>query len=142
MAKPHGINGTGKMKYTWEIKDFYEKNKSYCIAFLIVVVIVFAGIWLVCDYNRNKPVYNSTDSTVADLEKRINSIESRIDGLSARLEKAQETVNSIGRRVDTSTGLAREIESGVGSIETRLDSAVERSKRIENLIDEIERANR
>jgi peptidoglycan hydrolase CwlO-like protein len=129
-------------KYIWEIKDCYEQNKSYCIAFLIVVVIVIAGVWLVCDYSRNKPVYNNTDNAVADIEKRVGNIEQRIDSLSDRLTKAEKTVGGTIVTIRESRENATAVADGISGVEKRLDSAIQRSGRIENLIGDIENANR
>ena len=125
----------------WEIKEFYEENKSYCIATLVVMVIALAGAWLVHDYARNEPVYQNTNSTVADLNKRISDLEQRIATMQSRLAETQKTVDTIGRRISTSTGLAVEINEGLGAAEQRLDAAIQRGQRIENLIREIEAGN-
>lgn len=127
----------------WETKDgFYEENKDYVHAFIVVVVVCLVGIWLVYDHYRNEPIYNDTDNTMDRIEERINSIEQRVDTMSKRLAETQKTVESISGRVNTSTGLAKEIESGIGATSERLDSAVQRAGRIQNLVDEIERSNR
>ena len=63
----------------WEINDgFYKENKDYICAFIVVVVLCLAGAWYVYDSHRNEPVYEDTDATVAELEDRIKSLESRI----------------------------------------------------------------
>ena len=127
----------------WETNNgFYEENKDYVHAFIIVMVLCLAGVWLCYDNARNRPVYQDTDNTMDRIEERINSIEQRVDTMSKRLPQTQKTVESISGRVDTSTGLAKEIESGIGTTSERLDSAVQRAGRIQNLIDEIERSDR
>ena len=127
----------------WETNNgFYEENKDYVHAFIIVMVLCLAGVWLCYDNARNRPVYQDTDNTMDRIEERINSIEQRADTMSKRLPQTQKTVESISGRVDTSTGLAKEIESGIGTTSERLDSAVQRAGRIQNLIDEIERSDR
>jgi len=126
----------------WEIKELYEKNKNYCIGFLVVVFIILAGIWLVRDSHRNDTEYHHTDNTVEQLEKRIQSVESRLGAMQDRIEQTQKTVESVGRRISTSTGLAVEINEGTGRAEERLNSAIQRSGRIENIIADIERSNR
>ena len=124
-----------------EIKDFYEENKSYTISFIILAILCIAGVWLVHDYTRNEPVYNNTDESVEQLEKRIQSVEHRLDGMSKRIEQNQKTVESVGRRISTSTGLAIEITEGTGRAEERLNSAIDRSERIQAIIADIERKN-
>ena len=71
-----------------KIKEFLAENR---LAILIGLCLLLLICWLHHDANRNKPVYNDTDTTVADLEKRIESIEHRVDSVSARLDKAEKT---------------------------------------------------
>ena len=125
-----------------EIKGFYEENKSYCITFIIILVICIAGLWLVHDHSRNEPVYNDTNNTVEQLKNRVQSLESRLGTMQDRIEQNQKTIESVGRRISTSTGLAIEITESTGRAEERLNSAIQRSGRIENIISDIENANR
>lgn len=125
-----------------EIKDFYDENKSYCITCFIVMVACIAGLWFVYDYYRNEPVYNNTDATVEQLEKRIDAVESGLDRVQKRNDEAKKTVESAGRGISTSTGLTYQIIEDAGRAEKRLDSAIERSVRIEGIIREIENSNR
>ena len=124
-----------------EIKEFYEENKSYTIAFIVLAIVCLAGVWLVHDYTRNEPVYNDTDRTVDELEKRLDNIESRVTIMQGRLDETQKTVTGISKRVERSRENAQTVAAGIGTAETRLDEAIQRSGRIQNLIDEIERAN-
>ena len=126
----------------WEIKDFYEEHKSYCIAFLVVMALCIAGVWLCYDRTRNEPIYHDTDVTVAELEKRISGIESRLGTMQDRIEQNQKAVEAAARRISTSTGLAIEITESAGRAEERLESAIQRSGRIENIVADIEAANR
>ena len=121
---------------------FYQENKSYCIAFAVIVVLCLAGAWLVHDHFRNEPVYHDTDNTMADIEERVRRIESRVDSLSARLDKAEKTATDLGGRIESSTNLAKEVGAGIDGVEKRIDSAIQRSGRIENLIADIEREHR
>lgn len=125
-----------------EIKGFYDENKSYCIVFFIFLAVCIAGLWIVYDAHRNDPVYNNTDATVEQLEKRIDAVESGLDRVQKRNDEAKKTVESAGRGISTSTGLAVEINEGTGRAEKRLDSAIERSVRIERIIREIENSNK
>ena len=124
-----------------EIKEFYEENKSYTIAFIVLAIVCLAGVWLVHDYTRNEPDYNNTDRTVDELEKRLDNIESRVTIMQGRLDETQKTVTGISKRVERSRENAQTVAAGIGTAETRLDEAIQRSGRIQNLIDEIERAN-
>ena len=124
-----------------EIKEFYEENKSYTIAFIVLAIVCLAGVWLVHDYTRNEPVYNNTDRTVDELEKRLDNIESRVTIMQGRLDETQKTVTGISERVERGRKNAETVATGIGTAETRLDEAIQRSGRIQNLIDEIERAN-
>lgn len=123
------------------MENFYEENKSYCIAFIVVVILCLSGAWLVCDNFRNEPIYNNTDSTMADLEARINTLESRIGTMQKRIDDTQKTVSGIAVGITRSTGYAIEINEGLGRTEERLESAIQRSERIKNLITEIENGN-
>ena len=125
-----------------DFKDFYQQNRDFIDAFIIVIILCVAGAWLCHDINRNKPIYNDTDATMADIDKRIQGIESRLDTMSARLEQTQKTISGVAERVDRSTENAQAIAGGLQSAETRLDDAIQRSGRIENLISEIERTNK
>ena len=124
-----------------EIKEFYEENKSYTIAFIVLAIVCLAGVWLVHDHTSNEPVYNDTDRTMDKLEKRLDNIESRVTIMQGRLDETQKTVTGISKRVERSRENAQTVAAGIGTAETRLDEAIQRSGRIQNLIDEIERAN-
>ena len=125
-----------------DFKEFYQENRVYTICFIILTIICFAGVWLVYDYERNRPVYQDTDTTMERIENRIQSLESRIDRMSERLAETQETVNGISAGIKHSTELAGEVADGIGSAETRLDNAIQRSGRIANIISDIERTSK
>ena len=122
-----------------KIKEFIAENR---LAILIGLCLLLLICWLHHDANRNKPVYNDTDTNVADLEKRIQSVEQRIDGMSKRIEVAEKAVESVGRGISTSAGLTYQIIEGTGRAEKRLESAIQRSERIQSLISDIERTNK
>jgi len=126
----------------WEIKDFYEKNKTYCVITVVVIVLCVACAWLYADAHRNDPIHHDTDATVAELEKRINGIEQRIGTMQERLDKAEKTVSGTIVTIRESRENAVTVADGISGAEERLESAIQRSGRIQNLIDEIERANR
>ena len=125
-----------------EISEFYEENKDYICACAVVLVVCLACVWLVHDHTRNEPVYKDTNSTMAELDKRISGIEQRIDTMQKRLDATQKTVSGITDRVTNSTKLAGEVATGINEAESRLNDAIQRSGRIQNIIVEIERANR
>ena len=121
-----------------EIKGFYEENKDFIIAFAVVVVVGIAGVWLVHDYTRNKPVYNHTDDGVERLEKRLDDIGQRIDSLQKRVVENQKAVERITGTVSAGRENAERIESGITEAERRLDNAIQASGRIQNRIADIE----
>ena len=123
-------------------KDFYNENKDYIFAFVVVLGICLFALWICHDIFRNEPIYNDTDSTMERIEERINGIEQRVNRMSERLTETQKAVSGISAGIKHSTELADEITSGIGTTESRLDDAVQRSGRIQNLITEFERANR
>ncbi len=127
----------------WEIKDgFYEENKDYIRAFIVVFVLCLAGVWLVRDYHRNEPVYNNTDKSMADVDQRIESIEQRIDSLQKRVDKAEKTVSGTIVTIRDSRENAVTVADGITDAEKRLDSIIQRQGRIENIISDIETANK
>ena len=125
-----------------EIKDFYEQNKSYTIAFIVVAVICLAGVWLVHDHTRNEPVYNDTDSVLDTIEVRAESIADGLDRVQERNRKSQKAVSGAAEAVRDSREQAESIAGSIGRAERRLDEAIQRSGRIENIIHDIEAANR
>lgn len=122
--------------------EFYEQNRDFIIAFIVVTIICLTGAWLVYDHGRNEPIYHDTDGTVVEIENRIQSIEQRVNAISSRLEQTQKTIDGIAERVGRSRENAEIVAGGIEQAEGRLDSAIQRSGRIQNLIEEIERANR
>lgn len=121
---------------------FYEQNRDYIRAFIIVTIICLAGVWLVYDYHRNKPIYNDTDSNVAELENRVSELAGRIDSLQNRLEQTQKTIDGIADRIERSRENAEIVAGGIDGAEKRIDSAIQRSGRITNILADIERENR
>ena len=122
-----------------KIKDFIAENR---VVLLVCIVLLLLICWLHHDANRNAKDYNNTDNTVAELNQRIDALESRLAGMSERIEQTQKTVNGIAVRVSTSTGYAIEINEGIGVAETRLNTAIQRSERIKGIIQDIERTSK
>ena len=116
-------------------------SRPYYVGILIVLVL-FVFAWICYDNHRNKPIYESTDSTMAELEKRIDRIEQRVDSVSARLDQAEKTNTELGGRIESSTTLAKEVGNGIDGLQDRLDSAIQRSGRIANIIADIEAKNK
>ena len=116
-------------------------GRPYYVGILIVLVL-FLFAWICYDHHRNQPIYESTDSTMADLEKRIDRIEQRVDSVSARLDQAEKTNTELGGRIESSTTLAKEVGNGIDGLQDRLDSAIQRSGRIANIIADIEAKNK
>lgn len=121
---------------------FYEQNRDYIRAFIIVTIICLAGVWLVCDHFRNEPIYNDTDNTMAELESRVSNLAGRVDSLQRRLEQTQKTIDGIAERIDRSRENAEAIAGGIDGAEKRIDDAIQRSGRIANILADIERENR
>ena len=122
--------------------EFYQKNRSYCICTIILIVLCLAGAWLYHDYTRNDTDYHNTDTTMADVDKRISDIADRLDTMQKRLDETQKTVNGVAERVERSRENAETVAGGIVEAERRLDEAIARSQRIESIIKDIERTNK
>jgi len=122
-----------------KIKEFIVENR---LVFIIGILLLLLIGWLHHDANRNKPNYDNTDKSVAELNERIKSLESRLNGMSKRIEETQKTVERVGIGITRSTGYAIEIDEGIGRAEERLESAIQRSERIKDIISDIERTNK
>ena len=124
--------------YEW--KKQVNSRPYLSIIIILVVLVLFA--WICYDHHRNEPIYESTDSTMADLEKRIDRIEQRVDSVSARLDQAEKTNTELGGRIESSTAIAKEVATGIDGLQDRLDRAIQRSGRIANIIADIEAKNK
>ena len=122
-----------------KIKEFIAENR---LAILIGLCLLLLICWLHHDANRNKPVYNDTDKSVERIEERMSAIESRLDTMSDRLEKAEKTVSGTIVTIRDSRENAVTVADGISGTESRLNDAVQRSGRIQNLISDIERSDR
>jgi len=122
-----------------KIKEIIIENRLVIFVGILLLLLI---CWLHHDNHRNDGIRDNTDSTVADLEKRIESVESRLGTMQDRIEQNQKTIGSVGRGISTSTGLTYEIIEGTGRAEERLESAIGRSERIQEVIADIENANR
>ena len=120
------------------INEFLAENR---ITFLVGILLLVLVCWLHKDNRRNDGVYNDTNNAVADLERRIDRIEQRVDTMSDRLEKAEKTVSGTIVTIRDSRENAVTVADGISGTEARLNDAVQRSGRIQNIIADIETAN-
>lgn len=123
------------------VPEFRPTNQKMAIGFLIIIIMLVA-VW--CIMSRTDPgkTDNDISGSVAELENRIDRIESRINSLSERIDHAEKTLTGISDRIDASQEYAGQIATGIDSLQNRIDHAVQRSGRIQNIIEEIERTNR
>lgn len=123
------------------VPEFRPTNQKMAIGFLIIVIVLVA-VW--CIMSRTDPgkTDNDISGSVAELENRIDSLESRVTSLSERIDHAEKTITGISDRIDASQEYAGQIATGIDSLQGRLDSLAQRSGRIQNIIEEIERTNR
>lgn len=123
------------------VPEFRPTNQKMAIGFLIIVIVLVA-VW--CFMSRTDPgkTDNDISGSVAELENRIDSLESRVTSLSKRIDHAEKTLTGISDRIDASQEYAGQIATGIDSLQGRLDSLAQRSGRIQNIIEEIERTNR
>lgn len=123
------------------VPEFRPTNQKMAVGFLIIVIVLVA-VW--CFMSRTDPgkTDNDISGSVAELENRIDRIESRINSLSERIDHAEKTLTGISDRIDASQEYAGQIATGIDSLQGRLDSLAQRSGRIQNIIEEIERTNR
>ena len=124
--------------YEWKKPDI---GRPYLIGIFIVVVLFLFG-WLWYDSNRNKPIYNDTNGTVADIDKRLQSIEQRIDKLQERNSAIEKAVSGTVITIRDGRENAVTVADGIGRADERLDGLIQRSGRIQNIIADIETANR
>ena len=61
----------------------YEKKNDYIIVLVVLLICIAAG-WLYADYHRNSGEYHHTDCNVERIEKRLDDIGQRVDGLRKR----------------------------------------------------------
>lgn len=125
-----------------EICGFIRENKSYCLAFIVIVIACIAGAWLVYDARRNEPIHENTNNAMADVERRIQNIEQRINSLQSRVDKAEKTVERTIVTIRDGRENATTVADGIAGAEKRLDAIIQRQGRIENIIANIEAANR
>ena len=123
------------------VPEFRPTNQKMAIGFLIIIIVLVA-VW--CIMSRTDPgkTDNDISGSVAELENRIDRIESRVTSLSERIDHAEKTLTGISDRIDASQEYAGQIATGIDSLQGRLDSLAQRSGRIQNIIEEIERTNR
>ena len=119
-------------------KQFFEENKSYCIAFAIVVAMCMFGAWVCHDIARSESVYHNTDSNLDRMEKRLDDLGQRIDSLQERIAENQKAVERITVTVTAGRENAEVVAGGITEAERRLDNAIQASGRIKNRIADIE----
>ena len=123
------------------VPEFRPTNQKMAIGFLIIVIVLVA-VW--CFMSRTDPgkTDNDISGSVAELENRIDRIESRVTSLSERIDHAEETLKGVNAGIEHSQSLASEIAGGIDSLQNRIDRAVQRGGRIQNILEDIERQNR
>ena len=123
------------------VPEFRPTNQKMAIGFLIIIIVLVA-VW--CFMSRTDPgkTDNDISGSVAELENRIDRIESRVTSLSERIDHAEETLKGVNAGIEHSQSLASEIAGGIDSLQNRIDRAVQRGGRIQNILEDIERQNR
>lgn len=123
------------------VPEFRPTNQKMAIGFLIIIIVLVA-VW--CFMSRTDPgkTDNDISGSMAELENRIDRIESRVTSLSKRIDHAEETLKGVSAGIEHSQSLASEIAGGIDSLQNRIDHAVQRGGRIQNILEEIERTNR
>lgn len=124
------------------VPEFRPTNQKMAIGVLIIVIVLVA-VW--CFMSRtgdNTKTDNDISGSVAELENRIDRIESRVTSLSKRIDHAEETIKGVNAGIEHSQSLASEIAGGIDSLQNRIDHAVQRGGRIQNILEDIERQNR
>lgn len=123
------------------VPEFRPTNQKMAVGFLIIIIVLVA-VW--CIMSRTDPgkTDNDISGSVAELENRIDRIESRVTSLSKRIDHAEKTLTGISDRIDASQEYAGQIATGIDSLQNRIDRAVQRGGRIQNILEDIERQNR
>ena len=75
-----------------QIKSFIAENR---LALFIGILLLILICWLHADNHRNDGIHQDTDSTVADIDKRIQSIEGRLDSAIKRSERIEDLIREI-----------------------------------------------
>ena len=124
------------------VPEFRPNSKEMAGCFLGIIIVLVA-VW--CFMSRtgdSTKTDNDISGSVAELENRIDSLESRVTSLSKRIDHAEKTLTGISERIDASQEYAGQIAGGIDSLQNRIDHAVQRGGRIQNILEEIERTNR
>jgi hypothetical protein len=79
---------------------------------------------------------------MADIDKRLQSIEQRIDRIQERNSAIEKAVSGTVITIRDSRENAVTVADGIGRADERLDGLIQRSGRIQNIIADIENANR
>lgn len=123
------------------VPEFRPTNQKMAVSFLIIIIVLVA-VW--CFMSRTDPgkTDNDISGSVAELENRIDRLESRVTSISNRIDHAEETLKGVSAGIEHSQSLASEIAGGIDSLQNRIDHAVQRGGRIQNILEDIERQNR
>ena len=120
----------------------FRPNSKEMAGCILGIVIVLVAVWLFMSRTDPGKTDNDISGSVAELENRIDSLESRVTSLSERIDHAEKTLTGISDRIDASQEYAGQIATGIDSLQNRIDRAVQRGGRIQNILEEIERTNR
>lgn len=123
------------------VPEFRPTNQKMagCVIGIVIVLVV---IWCVMSRTDPGKTDNDISGSMAELENRIDSLESRVTSLSKRIDHAEKTLTGISDRIDASQEYAGQIATGIDSLQNRIDHAVQRGGRIQNILEDIERQNR
>ena len=124
------------------VPEFRPTNQKMAVGFLVIIIVLVAVWCIMSRTGDSTKTDNDISGSVAELENRIDKLESRITSLSDRIDHAEETLTGIGERIESSQNNAGQIANGIDSLQNRIDHAVQGSGRIQNIIAEVERTNR
>jgi methyl-accepting chemotaxis protein len=124
------------------VPEFRPTNQKMAISFLIIIIVLVAVWCIMSRTGDSTKTDNDISGSVAELENRIDSLESRVTSLSKRIDHAEKTLKGVSAGIEHSQSLASEIAGGIDSLQNRLDRAVQRGGRIQNILEDIERTNR
>lgn len=121
---------------------FIRENKSYCLAFLVLIVVCLTGAWLYHDYARNRELQENTDVTVDRIDDIVERAGQRAEAVERGISESEKAVSGAAAAVADSARTAEKITGGIEACERRLDSIIQRHGRIANILSDIENADR